>query len=158
MSRGKPYPITVENDVALAKWCFNRTWDLIEQENRTPEEDEEMLNTAFAARYHWSRSGTPTNFARGEWQIARVYGLLGNPAEALRHSRRCLSITEAARLRDFDLAFALEGMARSLALSGEHEEAHRFAKRAAEAGSAIADDEDRQIFMNDLATLPVESA
>lgn len=158
MSRGKPYPMTAEDDVALGKWCFNRTWELIEKEDRTPEEDEEMLMTAFAARYHWSRAGTAVNFARGEWQIARVYGLLGNPVEALRHSRRCLSITEAARLQDFDLAFALEGMARSLALSGEHEEAHRFARRAAEAGSTIADEEDRQILLNDLATLPAGSA
>ena len=155
MARGKPYPISADDDLALGAWCFNRTWDLIEKEDRTPAEDEEMLVTAFAARYHWSRVGTPVNFARGEWQIARVYGVLGRHQEAVRHSRRCLEITESASLRDFDLAFAYEGMARSLALAGNTDEARGFAARAATAGTQIAEEEDRQLFMGDLATLPL---
>jgi hypothetical protein len=38
--------------------------DLIEKEDRTADDDEEMLNTAFAATFHWSRLGTAVNFAR----------------------------------------------------------------------------------------------
>ena len=154
MPRGRPYPVSDDVDRKLGAWCFNRTWELIEKEDRTAADDEEMLITSFASRYHWSRAGTPVNFGRSEWQIARVYVLLGNAGEAVRHARRCVEITEGAGLRDFDLAFAYEGMARALALSGEDQEARVFADRAAAAGEEIAEADDRQIFMSDLATLP----
>ena len=153
MTRGKPYPVSADDDLSLGKWCYNRTWELIEKDDRSDAENEEMLITAFASRHHWSRVGTPANSARGEWQLARVYGLLGNHVEAVRHSKRCVEITEAAALQDFDLAFAYEGMARSLALSGRADEASVFAGRTAAAGALIAKEKDRQLFMNDLATL-----
>lgn len=158
MAQGKPYPISADDDRALGAWCFNRAWALMAKKDRTPADDEEMLIIAFASRYHWSRVGTPANFARGEWQIARVYGLLGRHEEAVRHSRRCLEITESARLQDFDLAFAYEGMARSLALSGSTDEARVYADRATTAGTKIAEEEDRQIFLADMANLPLEPA
>jgi hypothetical protein len=158
MSDGRPYPLSDDQDRELGKWCFNRTWELIEREDRTPAEDDEMLLTAFASQYHWSRAGTTIHQARSEWQVARVSGLLGRYDEAVRHSRRCLEITETTKFEDFDLAFACEGMARSLALAGEMEEARAFADRAATAGAQIADQEDRQIFMADLATLPLSAA
>lgn len=154
MPRGRLYPVSDEDDRNLGAWCFNRTWDLIEKQDRSAAEDEEMLITAFASRYHWSRVGTPVNFARSEWQIARVYVLLGNAPEALHHAGRCLEITEEAGTGDFDLAFAYEGMARALALSGDGEQAGVFTQRAAAAGEEIAEEEDRRIFRADLATLP----
>lgn len=154
MPHARPYPVSEELDRALGAWCFNRTWELMDKPDRSAEEDEEMLMTTFASGYHWSRVGTPVNFGRSEWQIARVYVLLGNAREALHHARRCLEITEGAGLGDFDLAFAYEGMARALALSGQREEARAFAERAAAAGEEIREDDDRQIFMADLATLP----
>lgn len=154
MPRGKAYPVSGELDRELGAWCFNRTWDLIEKEDRSAAEDEEMLTTTFASRFHWGRIGEPVNFARAEWQISRVQVLLGNAPEALRHARRCLEITEAAGIGDFDLAFAYEAMARALALSGQHDEAGAFKARAAAAGEDIAEADDREIFLADLATLP----
>ena len=32
---------------------FNRAWELIELDVRTPEQDREMLALAFTSRYHW---------------------------------------------------------------------------------------------------------
>ena len=49
---------------------FNRTWDLIDKQDRTFEEDMEMIHTAHASRFHWGVIGQAVNFARGEWQIA----------------------------------------------------------------------------------------
>jgi hypothetical protein len=37
---------------------FNATWTLIEQENRTRDEDDAMLHMAHASRHHWAASGT----------------------------------------------------------------------------------------------------
>ena len=158
MSGDEPYPVSHDQDRELGKWCFNRTWILIEKEDRTPDEDEEMLLTALTSQYHWRRVGTPIHLARSEWQVTRVCGLLGRYDEAVRRSKRCLEMTEATKIGDFDLAFAYEGMARSLALAGEVEQARAFAELAASAGTQIAEEEDRQLFMADLATLPSGAA
>ena len=56
---------------------FNYTWTLIEKADRTPAEIDEMIHAAHASRYHWSKAGTTVNLGRGEWQVARVYAVLG---------------------------------------------------------------------------------
>ncbi len=40
-------------------------------ENRSPTQDEEMVHTAHASRYHWEIVGTPLNQGRGEWLISQ---------------------------------------------------------------------------------------
>ena len=42
-----------------------------------------MLHAAHASRFHWGEVGEPVNFARGEWQISRVYAVLGRPEPAI---------------------------------------------------------------------------
>lgn len=127
------------------------TWALLDKTERTPEEEERMLYAVFASGYHWLKAGTPLNWQRSEWLIARVYGVLGRVEEALRHARRCLELTEAYPdlMEDFDFAFAYEEMARALALTGQRDEAATYYERAAAAGTQIADAEDRQIFEAD---------
>ena len=56
--------------------CFNGTWDLIDNKNRTHADDVNMIHMAHASRYHWGQIGTALEFSRGEWQISRVYSLL----------------------------------------------------------------------------------
>lgn len=127
------------------------TWALLDKTERTPEENERMVYAVFASGYHWLRVGTPLNWQRSEWLIARVYGVLGRVEEGLRHARRCLELTEAHPdlMEDFDFAFAYEGMARALALAGQRDEAKEYHEKAAAAGKQIADAEDRQIFEAD---------
>ena len=73
---------TTELDAAahrrLGVDLFNFTWTLIEKADRTPAETDEMIHAAHASRYHWSKAGTNANLGRGEWQIARVYSVLGS--------------------------------------------------------------------------------
>lgn len=57
-------------------------------------------------------------------------------------------------MADFDVVYAYGGMARTLALNGEATEARAYRQKAEEAGKAIADDEDRQIFESDLGAEP----
>jgi hypothetical protein len=54
---------------------------------------------------------------------------------------------------DFDLAYAYEAMARAHALAGEAEQAARYEAQARRAGERIAEEDDRELFANDLATL-----
>ena len=75
----------------LAATIFNHVWDLLEKPDRSLAEDDEMLHGAHASRYHWGVAGEPVHWARGEWQCARVYAVLGRAEPALHHAGRCLS-------------------------------------------------------------------
>ena len=70
----------------------------------------------------------------------------------MNHAMRCMEITESHRseMEDFDLAFAYEGLARAHALAGNLAEARKNFDLASQLGAVIADDEDRQIFMDNL--------
>jgi hypothetical protein len=46
--------------------CFNGTWDLLDNKDRSREEDFNMIHMAHASRYHWGEIGTPLEFARGD--------------------------------------------------------------------------------------------
>jgi hypothetical protein len=134
---------------------FNRVWTLLELPERTPEQDDELVHAAHASRYHWGLAGTTTNLGRGEWQISRVYAVLGRAEPALHHARRCLELVEAADdTEDWDLPFAHEALARASLVAGDEEAARSHAARARELGKQIADPEDRELLERDLASLP----
>jgi len=136
----------------FAKRTNGQVWKLLEKAERTDMEDEEMVLAAYACLYHWLDAGTEVNRQRGEWLIARVHTVLGEAAVALQHARRCLELTEAYRdlMKDFDIAYAYEGMARANALGGDRGLARRYLEMAEAAGAAIADAEDKEIYMGDL--------
>ena len=128
----------------------------MEKEGRTPAEDDELLHCAHASAYHWLQVGTYANRARSEWQCSRVYAVLGRAEPALHHARRCLELCEAYpdELEAWDLPYAHEALARAHALAGEREAAERHAEVARSRLDAL-DDDDRELLVADLATLPV---
>ncbi|MFX0042899.1 MAG: hypothetical protein ACFE8L_08305 [Candidatus Hodarchaeota archaeon] len=139
----------------MAKGCFNQAWDLIDKKDRSPEEEINMVHTAHASRYHWgilvsNGKGTPLNLQRGEWQIARVYTLLERAEPALYHAKECLRLTEENNIEDFDLGFAYEAMARSLALAKNKDDFKKYYKLAQEAGEKIVKKDDKDYFFEDL--------
>ncbi|MCI0345997.1 MAG: hypothetical protein L0221_11230 [Chloroflexi bacterium] len=138
---------------------FNFTWTLIEKADRTPAETDTMIHAAHASRYHWSKAGTTVNLGRGEWQIARVYSVLGRAEPARWHAARCLAYAEAAgaagEAEDWDLPSAYEAMARAAAIAGETAEATSWRDRSREALANIADPAEREIVEGDLETLPI---
>jgi hypothetical protein len=146
-------PLEPERQRQLAKDLFNRVWALLEREERTPAEDDEMLHAAHASRYHWGVVGGPVNLARGEWQCSRVYAVLGRAEPALWHGRRCLDLCDEHGIGDFDLAYAYEALARAHRVARQVPEAEAYERLAVEAAERIADPEDREHFHADLATL-----
>jgi hypothetical protein len=146
-------PLDPERERQLAEDLFNHVWTLLDTERRTRAEDDEMIHAAHASRHHWAVVGEPVNLARGEWQCSRVYAALGRSEPALWHGRRCLDICEEHAIGDFDLAYALEAIARAYGVAGERPEAEAYARLAADAAERIADAEDRKHFERDLATL-----
>jgi tetratricopeptide (TPR) repeat protein len=129
-----------------------KTWGLLDKANRTSEENELMLYTAIASLRHWLDVGTGVHRQRGEWLIARVYSVLGQAEAALRHTDRCLALTEdyADLMEDLDHAFSYECVARANAIAGNRNEALTYVRLAEEAGRAIAGEQDREYFLDDL--------
>ncbi len=132
---------------------FNHTWTLLELEQRTPEQVDEMIHAAHASAHHWRNVGKPENFARSEWQCSRVYTVIGQGEPALWHARRCLEICEQHGIGDWDLAYAYEALARAHGVAGDPVQAAHCKALAEQAGEAISEDEDREHFRKDLATL-----
>ena len=137
----------------LAVELFNHVWTLLEQPDRSPTDDDEMLHAAHASRYHWGEVGEPIHLARGEWQCSRVYAVLGRSEPALWHARRCLALCEKHAIGDFDIAFAWEAIARASRVAGDGAAAESALATARELAAAIAEDDDRDLVLSDLETV-----
>jgi hypothetical protein len=133
---------------------FNReVWGLLGKEDRTRDDEERMVYSAFASARHWLEAGTAVNQQRAEWMISHVYAELGLGESALRHAQRCQELTteHGGEMEDFDRAYALEALARAHAVSGNRQEAEKHLKMANRAGQAIGDPESKEYFEGDLA-------
>ena len=158
MSRPQVAPqVDRETRRALAVGLFNYTWTLLETPNRTREQDDEMIHAAHASRYHWGEVGEAVNLARGEWQVSRVYAVLGRAEPALYHARRCVEINMAneAEREDWELGGAYEAMARAYAVAGDAKARDAWLAKARQELTKIADAEDRQILEQDIDTVPI---
>jgi hypothetical protein len=133
---------------------FNGTWALLEQADRTPDEDARMIHMAHASAYHWLQVGGPENFARSHWQCSRVYSSVGRAEPAEYHARFVLDICERHGIGDFDLAYAYEALARAYAVAADPAESARWLARAHAAAENIAEQDDRDLLLADLATIP----
>ena len=137
----------------MAVELFNQTWDLIDQDDKDQAEIDRMIHAAHASRYHWEIAGGPVHIARGEWLISRVYALLQRQEPCLYHADRCLHVTLENDLKDFDLAFAYEAIARACDLVGDEVETAKYRTLAGEAGAEISDPKDREYFFSELKTI-----
>src|SRR4029453_16296061 len=125
-------------------------WQLLARANRPDDAEARMVDGAHASQYHWGEGGGPPG-ARGEWLVSHVYAVLGRAEPALHHARRCLALAGAEPgVGDFAPPSAAEAVARALACAGDRDHAAAWHTRAAAAGAAITDDEDREIFTADL--------
>ena len=133
---------------------FNGAWELIDKPDRTPDDDAEMLQRAFASRWHWGAVGGREQTATGDWQIAHCASLLGFGALALTYASRALATAEREGWTDWPMASMLEGMARAAAAAGDTELHAKYYALATEAVAAIVEDEERNVIASQLATVP----
>ncbi|MGV8146758.1 MAG: hypothetical protein ACLKAK_12530 [Alkaliphilus sp.] len=137
----------------LAAGCFNSTWDLIDIKERTEEEVNLMINTAQASLYHWKQIGEPLNFARGEWQVSRVYSLAKHAESALFHGKNSLKYCMENGIGDFDLAFAYEAIARAYSLLGDEENELKYIEFTKESAELIEDNDNKNYLLSELNTI-----
>ncbi len=151
-ARTEPPPPSEHRQLAVD--LFNATWRLMETENRTPADDDRMLHTAHASRYHWELAGTAVHRARGEWLCSRVYAVLERGEPSRHHAQRVLDLCLEHGIGDWDLAFAHEALARAHAVSGDADLARSDTEQALACAEQIADPDDRELLLADLETIP----
>ncbi len=132
---------------------FNETWTLLDKEERTEEEDLLMIHKTHASLYHWLQIGGPKEFSIGEWQIARVYAVLGMYESALRHGFRNEQICLDNDLKGFELAYAYESIARAYAIKNNTEKVDEFKNKAMEQAELISSKDDKKYLIDDLKTI-----
>ena len=140
----------------------NETWRLLAEGGPGPDADDDaralLLYRTYASAYHWmeTASATRANWARAEHLVSRAAVAVGLPDVALRHATRCKQLCDAAPdvVEDWDLAFAEEALARAHAAAGDEERARRHRSRARRLGEAIADADDRHVFLRELDRPP----
>jgi hypothetical protein len=130
---------------------FNAVWRQMERTDRTPDDDVAMVHMAHASVHHWGKVGTDVNLARGEWQVSRVYTVVGRGEPALWHAQRCLDLCTRNDIADWDLGYGHEAMARAYAVLGDATACARHVLAAREV--EIAEDDDRELLEKDLATI-----
>jgi hypothetical protein len=137
--------------------CFNRAWDLIRKSNRTTIECEQMLQLSQASLWHWTQRSdcTPKNLSIGNWQLSRVYALLGQAENAKRSAKMCLHHSEDTS--PFFIGYAHEALARSAAVADDVVgKAHHLAE-ARRYLAQVTSDRDRALLQADLQSLEGEA-
>ena len=135
---------------AMAPALFNASWDLLEKENRTRDDENKLINMVHASLFHWRQIGSAVNLLRGEWMISHVYALLNHPEAALYHAENGLKIALENDIKDFDLAYAYEALARAYACAANKDEFKKYYDLAEKSGKEIAAEGDRNQFNSDM--------
>jgi len=120
----------IESEKKLARELFNACWDLIENPNRTLEEDQEMIRLAQESRRHWGVVGTAREWSIGEWQCSRVNALVGNGEVALRHAQESARLCANLPRPHFMHASSCEALAFAHYVLGNLELAKEFKAQA----------------------------
>ena len=137
----------------LAPRDFNHTWELLDLDSLTREQEEEMLASAFAQRHNWYQVGQPRNWAIADWQIARVAVVLGYVDLARRFGERSLELAVEHGLDPFVVGFAHEAIARAAAAVDDVETFTEHLELARATLTDIEDAEDRDTLQADLAEM-----
>jgi hypothetical protein len=134
----------------VAVECFNKTWDFLKKKDRTPNDEQLMLNLAHSSRYHWSFVGKAGNFAIGDWQISRVYSALSQRDLAMHFAKTSLETCLKNDLSDI-LVSAYEGMARAYAIAKEYRLASECINKARQQlRNVVLDHEDSKIYSDQI--------
>lgn len=151
-----PSESSVEHTRAIAAELFNHVWNLMESPSRTPSDTFQMIHEAHASRALWGQVGDPMHWARGEWQIARVYWLAGYMTQSLVHATECLRLTEVHTLSAFDSGYAHEALTRAWMGMGQSTPAHRHLEVAQHYASRVTPAEDKALLDTDLKELAAQ--
>jgi hypothetical protein len=152
----KPSP----EDVALwqrrlASQANNRAWSLSEQQSRTSEEDEEMLQAAHAAMYFWNIVGNANNKVHAAQLLAHAYASLKMPDPAAHYLAKSQPVLMAEAAEPWERALAHAVAANVASAAGQAAKHAEHYRLAVEQVAALPDAEERAILEATVRVLPV---
>jgi hypothetical protein len=133
---------------------YNHCWDLLEREDRSQDDDIELLTSAFVSRYFWSLAGGPEQWAVSDWMVSRAAAAIGEGSLSLTFALRANSAVREFDAPDWLVASAAEGLARAYAALGNDQERDEWLRSSANLVEAVADDESRELIASQLASVP----
>jgi hypothetical protein len=137
---------------------YNKAWDLIDKEQRTPEDDEQMIRLSHASHFHWTQRPdyTTTSASIGYWQTSRIYAILDQAENAMRYGNLCLEASQAEGVPPFFLGYAYEALARAAAVSGNRQEMDDYLDKAKDTAKHIEKVDERKMLVDDLQTIKIK--
>lgn len=155
-----------DDKLSLEKWhrkmavdLFNNTWNYLDKKELTAEEKDAMIHSSHASRYHWGIrvkndwDATPINLGRGDWQLSRVYAVLGDGDRAIHYGQTYLDICKKEGIKDWDIAYAYEALARGYAVKGDEKQKAKYIELAKKAMTEVEDEDTRKMIEADLKTI-----
>ena len=150
-------PIQNPTEEELARWhrtfapkAFNYTWSLLDLNELTREQEEEMLAATMAQRHHWYQIGTARNRAIADWQVSRVLAVIGYEELSRRFGERSLAVAIDNELDAFVVGFAYEAIARAAASVDDVATFEESLSAARAQMEKIEDEDDRAVLKADL--------
>jgi len=134
--------------------CNNSAWDLLDQTERSEDENVEMIHLGHAAMFHWSRVGTVVQRQRSLCLLGNIFAELKKGTPAVEYGEACLKLIEKnpELMEDYDWAFGYECLARAYAAAGNRKESLEYRTLAEKTGKKIADPDDKRTFEESFAT------
>ncbi len=153
-------PVQNPSEEELAQWhrtfaprAFNSTWEYLDAAQLTREQEEEMLASTFAQKWHWSAVGDVRNRAIADWQVSRVLAVVGYAELSRRFGERSLELAIEHDLDPFVKGFAHEAIARAAADVDDIETFTKHVAAARALATEIEDPDNREVLEADLAQM-----
>jgi tetratricopeptide (TPR) repeat protein len=142
----------LESHKQIASQCFNRVWDFLDLQERTKEEEEQMIHLAHTSFWHWTQveEHTPTNLSIGYWQIARVYAVVGNGGQSRYYAERCVEVSLQADIPPFYIGYGYEALARAYMVLGQNEVALDIFQKALSYAEEVVVEDSKNMLLKDL--------
>ena len=139
----------------FASYCFNQAWNLIDKPDRSPQENEEMINLSHASLWHWTmrEDFNAEKASIAYWQLARIYTILGQTHNANRYAGLCLQASQDEGVSPLLLGYAYEALARAESSAGNHRQAETHLQTARDIAERIVDPQERKYLLDDLETI-----
>ena len=97
----------------------NQAWALVEQADRSAEENQEMLNVAAAAAVHWGVVGNEQQRARAECLLALAHALCGHGSVAVALIERGRAVLAGPECPDWEQVFLAAIRAEAACAAGD---------------------------------------
>ena len=150
--------ISIDGHKLFSGTLYMLAGELIEKEDRTPEESDTMIQAAHASAYHWAQlkghideERWIQSFAVGQSIINYAYLEIGDAGRALYHAKRCLEYFDKYGVQGFPDAYGYDGLAKAYDMAGDTKNRDDAIKKAIEAGNKIEEDNFRASFFEELA-------